>query len=234
MVAFKDDVVTLRGRTDVSHIPRQPFWLLIVRGVQVLLSIIILGLSAYAGSGYYFYAGFGIGIFSFIWTILFIAYIEISTFWFPVAYNKYAQLVLECLSVIFWLSTFAALAVVAAAWGIADDITTCSVYDTYCYKFRARNIVANYGSLGGATKGAAALGAIEWALFIGTLISFGIYLHRHRREQHAASGFQGAATTNVEEHKMGPVVNQQQVPYEQVPAQQQPANYQYQHGGEMA
>jgi len=36
MVAAKQDVVTLKGRTDVGHIPYQPFWLFIIRGVQLV------------------------------------------------------------------------------------------------------------------------------------------------------------------------------------------------------
>jgi hypothetical protein len=92
-------------------------------------------------------------------------------FWFPVAYNKYAHLVLECLSVIFWLSTFSALAVVATySWGVA-----CA-YTGYCprSKYSGSSSSVDYSSYANATKAAAALGAIEWALFIGTLISFGV------------------------------------------------------------
>lgn len=54
MPTMKQDMVTLKGRDDVGHIPYQPFWLFIVRCFQLLLAIIILGLSAYAGSGYFF------------------------------------------------------------------------------------------------------------------------------------------------------------------------------------
>jgi hypothetical protein len=36
MVAAKQDMVTLKGRTDVGHIPYQPFWLFIIRGVQLV------------------------------------------------------------------------------------------------------------------------------------------------------------------------------------------------------
>jgi hypothetical protein len=81
-------------------------------------------------------------------------------------------LVLECLSVIFWLSTFAALAVVATySWLIED--TGTSVCGSYPYNYVCPRSV-DYSSYGNATKAAAALGAIEWALFIGTLITFGV------------------------------------------------------------
>ena len=153
-----------------------------------------MALSAYAGSGYLvFYAGYGIGIFSFIWTLLFICYIEITTFWAPQAYNKYAHLVLECLSVIFWLSTFASLAVVAAAWDWGySAIATC--YGGYCVKLKARSY--DYNGPANATKAAAALGAIEWALFCGTLITYGIYLHRNRANFDAYNNALGIVPTS--------------------------------------
>jgi hypothetical protein len=72
--------------------------------------------------------------------------------------------------VIFWLSTFASIAVVASAWYYGGYYsTTC--YGGYCYKLKARG---TYDSYANATKAAAALGAIEWALFVGTLIAFGM------------------------------------------------------------
>lgn len=216
MVAANDDMVTFKGRDDVSHIPCQPFWLLIVRCFQLLLAVLVLALSAYAGSGYIvFYAGYGIGIFSFVWTLLFLCYIEITTFWFPVAYNKYAHLALECLCVIFWLSTFAALAVVAAAWDWGYSVC----YGYGCYKLKTRSY--DYNGPANATKAAAALGAIEWALFIGTLIAYGIYLHRNRRqEQENRMGV--GRPTGIEEHKMGPVVSPQPVYVQQPVYAQQP------------
>lgn len=182
-----------------------------------------MALSAYSGSGYLvFYAGYGIGIFSFIWTLLFICYIEITTFWAPAAYNKYAHLVLECLSVIFWLSTFASLAVVAAAWDWGySSVSTC--YGSYCYKIKARSY--DYNGPANATKAAAALGAIEWALFCGTLITYGIYLHRNRRTAMEArqQGISGNAV--IEEHKMGTVTSQQPVYAQQPTGYAQPTGY---------
>jgi hypothetical protein len=72
---MSDNTVLLRGHQNVGHIPYQPFWLLLVRIAQFVLATVILGLSAYSGGGYYFYAGYGIGIFSFVWTLLFLLYV---------------------------------------------------------------------------------------------------------------------------------------------------------------
>lgn len=77
-------------------------------------------------------------------------------------------MVLECLSVIFWLSTFASIAVLATGYSIIDAYA----YGTIYYKRGA--IQARYVDIAGCYKGAAALGAIEWALFIGTLITYGM------------------------------------------------------------
>jgi len=51
MVSAKDNMVTFNGRTDVAHIPYQPFWLLIIRGVQIvsLRSYSIAGFCADSG-----------------------------------------------------------------------------------------------------------------------------------------------------------------------------------------
>jgi hypothetical protein len=174
-------------------------------------------LSAYGGSGL-FYAGDGVGIFTAIWSILFICYIEISTFYVPGLYNKYVQLVFECLSVPFWLWAWAWLAAVAAAWdffGACDDF---EIEEGICSG-------VNYNGQANAPKAAAGLGAIEWILFCGTLITYSIYLHRHRRAERDArqQGISGNAV--VEEHKMGTVT--QQPVYVQQPTGfvQQPTGY---------
>jgi len=231
------DMVTLKGRTDLAHIPRQPFWLFIVRFFQLFLSLIILALSAWAGGGIgFWYAGFGVAIFAFVWTLLFIGYIQLSTFFLPTAYNKYIHLVLECLTVIFWLSAWASLAAVAAVWSwgnIYGDGYVCGVY-YYCRRgLDDRSLGKRYteSQLNGminATKAAAGLGAIEWLLFIGTLISYGIYLHRNRIATRDAQLGIGPAGAQQQEIKMQPVVNQYPVqqpqpqpqPYQQVPAEQ--------------
>jgi hypothetical protein len=232
------DMVTQKGRTDVAHIPKQPFWLFIVRFVQVFLALIILALSAWAGGGIgFWYAGFGVAIFAFVWTLLFIKYIQLSTFYLPTAYNKYIHLVLECLTVIFWLAAWAALAAVAAVWswgGLYGDEISC--YEGYICRrgLDLRNLAKRYteSQLDGminATKAAAGLGAIEWLLFIGTLISYGIYLHRNRVATRDAQLGIGPAGAPQQEIKMQPVVNQYPVQqpdpqlqpqYQQVPAEQ--------------
>jgi hypothetical protein len=70
------------------------------------------------------------------------------------------------LSVVFWLSTFASIAVLATGY---------SIIDAYAYTYYKRGTIqARFVDIAGCYKGAAALGAIEWALFIGTLITYGM------------------------------------------------------------
>lgn len=152
-------------------------------------------------------------IFTFCWTIIFLAYILISSFFYPKAYNMWAQLVLEIFCVIWWLSAFASLASLAAVWSIGQDYvnSTCSYYDTSCYKmmFKRGSVVDRYNSQANATKAAAALGAFEWVSFIVTLIVFSINLHKHR------VAARETAPPVFQEHKMETMPKQQPAAYVQ-------------------
>jgi hypothetical protein len=97
----------------------------------------------------------------------------------------WAQLALEIVSVVFWLSAFGSLAALAAVWSIGQDF-----YDDYGY--------GTYDAQANATKAAAALGAFEWLSFVVTLIFFGISLHRHR----TANRDGGAPPPAFQEHKV--------------------------------
>jgi len=208
---------TFGGDGGREHIPVQPMWLLIIRGFQALFSVVTLALSAYALSvfGSYISSGYGLNIFTSIYTLIFLGYILGTGFFAPHAYNCWAHLGLEIAANIFWLSTFAVLA------------QTATYYDAF-WRF-----TGTYSSAKGATQGGAALGAITWALFIASLVTFGIMLHRMRM----ANGAQGPAVTPVameEGHKMQPVVNQQPVngQQQQYYQQQPPAPQQYAPNGQ--
>jgi hypothetical protein len=81
----------------------------------------------------------------------------------PNAYNYWAHLGLEITTNIFWLTTFALLAEEAAGWSIVGDFGL----NPY--------LPSNWDSAIATTKAAAALGALNWALFILTVVSFGTY-----------------------------------------------------------
>ncbi|KAH8745628.1 hypothetical protein BGZ57DRAFT_227798 [Hyaloscypha finlandica] len=180
MIDMHNNVLARNGDAGRDHIPAVPFWMAIVRAFQFLLALLVMALSAFASSvfGAAFFPGYGMSFFVFAWTLIFFGYILAAPLFFPEAYNYWAHLGLEIATNIFWLTTFALLAEEAAGWSIVGDFGL----DTFLPK--------NWNAAIGATKAGAALGAINWALFIATLISFGIFLHQHRLA-HGAAGFGG-------------------------------------------
>ncbi|KAF3479421.1 uncharacterized protein GIQ15_06397 [Arthroderma uncinatum] len=126
-----------------------PNIILILRGVQALLAVVVLGLIAYFVN-YIRQNTFGgsldsanFMLFDCIWT-LFIAlpYLVFAPKFFPALAHQYALLGVEGATVVFWFSAFISLAVDISVLG---NCTVCSV-----------------------VKAAAALGAFEWATFAAT------------------------------------------------------------------
>ncbi|KAM0810526.1 hypothetical protein AB5N19_10875 [Seiridium cardinale] len=138
--------------------PQTPAWLLIIKGVILLLSVIVLALSAYALSlynNYYYYSGGAAGYLIFLVIKTWIIYgasiaIELKA---PRYYYRLAFLIAYILSCIFWLSGWAW----AASWASA---------------FLAYSIYGYDNKLGGAMAGCAAIGAIIWILAIVNLVMF--------------------------------------------------------------
>jgi len=157
MPALTTDIHAYGGRATHSHIPAQPLWVGILRIVQAVLALITLALSAYALSYFGGYSGYGLNIFTSLLTWIFLGYIFVTAFLFPEAYSVWAQLGLEIALVIFWLSTWAVIASLAAAFG-----------DWYGYRY-----YGNSSAAVGCTKAAAALGAFVWVSFVATLINLG-------------------------------------------------------------
>ncbi|KAF2129242.1 hypothetical protein P153DRAFT_315992 [Dothidotthia symphoricarpi CBS 119687] len=91
-----------------------------LRGVQILFSIIVLGLTAYLVDAYTNPWGswsphsLNFMLFTSIWTLLAAAYLLLAPTRFPKAAHAYAIAGVEFLTMIFW---FAAFVAVAALWG---------------------------------------------------------------------------------------------------------------------
>jgi len=191
MVDFQENVLARNGDSGRDHIPAVPFWVAIVRAFQFLLALLVMALSAFAASvfGADFFPGYGMSFFVFAWTLIFFGYIIATPLFAPQAYNYWAHLGLEIVTNIFWLTTFALLADEAVGWSIVGDFG----FDPF--------LPRNWDGAIGATKAGAALGAFNWALFIVTLVSFGIFLHQHRLA-HGAAGFGGnRAPVDVEKNR---------------------------------
>jgi len=93
-----------------------------LRGVQVLFSIIVLGLSAYLVDSYWWSPhSVDFMLFTSIWTLLAVAYLTLAPTRFPKAAHKFAIAAVEFLTMLFWFAAFVAVAVRwgDATWGVA-------------------------------------------------------------------------------------------------------------------
>lgn len=198
-----------------AHIVALPGFVTIIRVVQLLLAVVIMGLVGNTINGANKLFGnsqvvrnntepLAFVIFCCVWTLLVNAYLLVTPIFLPVAYNMWAHLVLEVVSWIFWLAGWASTASWAADWASYFDGTTGKVFGYW-----------------GSSAAGAAMGAIMWVLFTVTLVFFCLRLNAHRKDPNNAHlNSLGFAEKGGESHQMGAV--QQQVPVQQqMPVQQQ-------------
>ncbi|KAI3343010.1 hypothetical protein F4824DRAFT_127161 [Ustulina deusta] len=130
----------------------------------ILLSVIILGLAAYAESlsgTYYYESGVpGFLIFVSIWTLLVYGGVFAVANYAPQLYYRIGVLIGQLLSVIFWISGWAW----AASW--AAYTLSFDNYDSY------DPILGAWKAFGQTTAACAGIGALIWVLCITTLIFF--------------------------------------------------------------
>lgn len=120
--------------------------LLPIRGVQLLLSIICLGLAAYLCSGVYSFGEASFNVFTSVWTLLVLGYLILVSVK-PAFGHKWALVALDALTMVFWFAAFIAIAAVQG-----------SIY--YYYGSRARSV----------SIALAIFGAFEWLLFVATTV----------------------------------------------------------------
>jgi len=211
-----------------------PSWLIFLRGAQIFFSLFVLGVAAYGVYGVAF-SGLAFAIFTSLITLIVVIYgittSKISKW--AVAYNYWAILAFDIWGVIFWLSTMGALAALRSIFVIPTTVNGCGhtgdIGGGYCWKrdLSKRNYVAANTYLS-VLSCAAAFSAINFVLFIVTLVFTGIALHRARKD-----GTTTAATddSKLESHGMEAVSQPPppasygqptQVQYQQPPP---PANY---------
>jgi len=196
MVDLHENVYSRRGLEGREHIPAMPFWVGIVRVIQLVLTFIVMILCAYSSSvfGGGYFAGYGLAFYVFVWTLIFLAYIFVTPLWAPKFYNVWIQLVLEVKTTVIWLSTFALLAEEASAWGSLQSIYNEDGVNGVNAVWPKGNSAIN------ATKGAAAMGAFAWLSFVITLVVFGIALHKFRMEG-KNTGFSGFGATHPAQYQ---------------------------------
>jgi len=195
-----------------AHVVPVPGYITIIRVVQFVLSVVVLGLvgNTISGVNKYYDASrlsnelepLSFLIFCCVWTWLVIAYLIVTPLALPVAYNMWAQLALEAISWIFWLAGFASTASFASDWAPYFEGSKGKIF----------------GYWASAAAGAA-MGALVWILFTVTLVVFSLRLHAYRQDPaNAQAGGFGFAEKG-ESHAMGAV------PPQHIQAQQQQPVY---------
>ncbi|PQE10422.1 Integral membrane protein [Rutstroemia sp. NJR-2017a WRK4] len=167
--------------------------LLGLRIAQLVVAVAVLGLSAY-GVYYLSFDGDNMTLFSSLATIIIVVYYLIATLSFPKLYNYWAILGLEILAVIFWVVSFPLLASEIANslgyYSYSDYYSSygCTYsYDGYCYYKQKRGLelakraTTTFYTYRNAMIAAAALGGLEFLLFVATLIIVAIGISRHRK-----------------------------------------------------
>jgi uncharacterized membrane protein (DUF485 family) len=138
-------------------------FLLPLRGVQFLFTIICLGLSGYAADWWDDLpftdtpSEISFMVFVSVWTLLVLPYLALAPTMFSRFANKYAILALDALTMLFWFAGFIALAV------YRDDFPRCS------------------GTRACDTLTAAIVfGAFEWLLFTATTVLAALHVLKTR------------------------------------------------------
>ncbi|KAI0151587.1 hypothetical protein GGR57DRAFT_470787 [Xylariaceae sp. FL1272] len=165
-----------------EHFVLYPKRFIILRIVQLVLGVIVLGLTAYS-LAVFPVSGAALGIFTAIVTLISSIYILVAHYGPPRAYNYWAILGLDIFLVLFWLISFAVLASQAAA-----VLSVASYYDG--------DYVAISNTFGGILAAAAGIGALLWVFYVATLVLHSIGLHRHRKA--GLHAMPGKAATNPE------------------------------------
>ncbi|KAH6884537.1 G-protein coupled receptor protein [Thelonectria olida] len=164
-----------------DHVLESPLWVTIIRGFQILLSIIILGLcAALMHDAYLDEEGFSLAVSLLTW--LGVGYIVLTEkiVGFRGAYHIIAVVVVDSLLVVLWLAAFASMAAKRAAYVVPVTVNGCvddgSLVDSKtCYRRRAieqmmkRDVILFKSGLA-MTAAIAGLGALMWLLFCACLV----------------------------------------------------------------
>ncbi|TVY32472.1 hypothetical protein LSUB1_G007870 [Lachnellula subtilissima] len=214
-----------------------PKWIIILRGIQILLAVIILGISAY-GTYWIHFNSWAFAIFTSLVTILIVLYNILTTHTaaLKTAYNQWAILGADCVGVIFWLSAMASLAATRATFVIPTTINECVNdgsggvcdrrirRDLHLNNVQKREFVATYGYLN-LMSAAAGLAAVEMLLITSTLLIFTIHLQR-QKHSHPPSplpssyNIQNTATNGNKPQELNQISSTSAQKYEPVQQQQ--------------
>jgi len=142
-----------------------------IRGAQMLLAVICLGLSAYEssvgvedifGDTFHGYSEANYNVFTSVWTILLLAYLITATIRPGLLFHKWATVAFDALTMLFWFAAFISIAAIEGAIDI--------LFGTHAYQ---------------AAVALAVFGAFEWLLFVATTVLD--VLNRGGQSSHSAA-----------------------------------------------
>ncbi|KAH8682277.1 hypothetical protein BX600DRAFT_505882 [Xylariales sp. PMI_506] len=190
-----------------EHVPLYPKGFIAIRIIQLVLSLVVLGLSAY-GVAYLVFSGDCLMLFTAIATFICCIYYIVAEFGAPAAYNYWAVLSLDIFLVIFWLISFALL-----ASQIAPYMSGYTYY--YFGEYYTVTLDAAEQRYADCLAAASGIGGLEFLLFLISLAVHSVMLHRHRKAglhcMPAGSAAAAAAVTTESKLEAQPQVQQPQV-----------------------
>ncbi|KAG5993716.1 hypothetical protein E4U52_001739 [Claviceps spartinae] len=226
---------TASSRPSSSHVLHTPIWVTIVRALQILISLVILGLAGRLMHDLYL-DEFGLAVATSVLTWIIVLYFLLTekiSSW-QNAYHVIAVLALEAFLVVLWLATFAAAAARRASFKVQANMSYCYddgsyINSLYCFRKRALEKGAVLFKSGQDMFSAiAGLGALVWLLFIATFVYTLVMFLRGRKEDRfpmgsasASSGGHGSTyPMEPKTEQTAPVVMRQQQQQEQQQYQQ--------------
>ncbi|CAM1504583.1 Fc.00g021740.m01.CDS01 [Cosmosporella sp. VM-42] len=213
-----------------DHVLKTPIWMVVIRGFQVFISLIILALCGrLMHDAYLDEEGFSLAISLFTW--LAVAYILLTEKISGLrnAYNVIAVLVIDGLLMILWLAAFAATAARRAKYVYDVSVGDCSdngslIDSKSCSVFGKRAVILFKSGMA-MLAAVAGLGALVWLLFIASFVWTLMMFLRGRKE--GRFGFKPAsASTPTQNYQMENKISEAQPMSPQTyPSQTQPGQF---------
>ncbi|SMY27864.1 unnamed protein product [Zymoseptoria tritici ST99CH_1A5] len=170
-----------------DHHLQLPKFIWPIRIVQLVLSVIVLGLSA-ANVDVASFDAHAFAVFTSLFSIIILTYYLVAVHAVPRAYHWMAIVALELIAVVFWLATWAALA------GLYADLVGGSRRSRNYYNIDRRSPEKRsiYSDYQGVFQAAIAFSVIQFVLFCVTAVFIGLAGWRRHSSGRSA---RGATTT---------------------------------------
>jgi len=173
-----DEQTALRRKA--HHVP-VPKWFRWVRIAQLVIAIMCAGLAAYVSRNLPWFETSDLMIFVGFATAIFVVYVLLATTAVPVIYNFWIILLLEILTLIFWVCAFLALAFEIAIVAAATDLISDAEKDATAKYLGHEFSIDLFHHTKMAGDAACIFGAIIFIMFFVTLVSFSSRLRRFRK-----------------------------------------------------